>query len=154
MTSLGRKSKKVERHVYVELMHFPAQQKQYSIVKQLCICVWVCVCESVCECVSVCFTQSFDSLWPLGLQPARLLHPWYSPGKNTGVGCYALLQGIFTTQKSNQSSTLQVDSLPSEPKQPYSHNKRKRLIFFLEVLGSDWILELQGSIRMGCVFTI
>ena len=24
--------------------------------------------------------------------------PWDSPGKNTGVGCYALLQGIFPTQ--------------------------------------------------------
>ena len=26
---------------------------------------------------------------------------WDSPGKNTGVGCYALLQGIFPTQGSN-----------------------------------------------------
>ena len=26
------------------------------------------------------------------------LCPWDSPGKNTGVGFYALLQGIFTTQ--------------------------------------------------------
>ena len=25
-----------------------------------------------------------------------------SPGKNTGVGCHALLQGIFPTQESNQ----------------------------------------------------
>ena len=33
-----------------------------------------------------------------------------SPGKNTGVGCHALLQGIFPTR----SPTLQVDSLPSE----------------------------------------
>ena len=24
--------------------------------------------------------------------------PWDSPGKNTGVGCHALLQGIFPTQ--------------------------------------------------------
>ena len=32
-------------------------------------------------------------LWPRGLQPARLLCPWTSPGKNTGVGCHALLQG-------------------------------------------------------------
>ena len=28
-----------------------------------------------------------DSLWPCGLQPTRLLCPWDSPGKNTGVGC-------------------------------------------------------------------
>ena len=36
-----------------------------------------------------------------GLQPARLLHPWNFPGKNTGVGCYSLLQGIFVIQESN-----------------------------------------------------
>ena len=33
--------------------------------------------------------------------PSRLLCPWASPGKNTGVGCHALLQGIFPTQDSN-----------------------------------------------------
>ena len=44
-----------------------------------------------------------DSLWPHGLQPARLFCPWDSPGKNTGVGCHALLppQGIFLTQGLN-----------------------------------------------------
>ena len=35
------------------------------------------------------------------LQPPRLLCPWDSPGKNIGVGCHALLQGIFPTQESN-----------------------------------------------------
>ena len=39
-----------------------------------------------------------DSLQPYELQPARLLYPWDSPGKNTGVGCHTLLQGIFPTQ--------------------------------------------------------
>ena len=34
-----------------------------------------------------------DSLQPYGLQPARLLCPWSSPGKNTGVGNHFLLQG-------------------------------------------------------------
>ena len=42
------------------------------------------------------------SLRPHGLQPARLLCPWDSPGKNTRVGCHALLQEIFPTQGSNQ----------------------------------------------------
>ena len=32
---------------------------------------------------------------------ARLLNPWNSPGKNTGVGCHFLLQGIFPTQGLN-----------------------------------------------------
>ena len=43
-----------------------------------------------------------DSLRPRRLQPARLLCPWDSPGRNTGVGCHALLQGIFLTQELNQ----------------------------------------------------
>ena len=38
-----------------------------------------------------------------------------SPGKNTGVGCRALLQGIFPTQGSNPGLPQKhVDSLPSE----------------------------------------
>ena len=42
-----------------------------------------------------------NSLWPYGLQSTRLLCPWDFPGKKTGVGCHALLQGIFLTQGSN-----------------------------------------------------
>ena len=38
-----------------------------------------------------------------------------SPGKNTGVGCHALLQGIFPTQDRTRSPALQADSLSSEP---------------------------------------
>ena len=33
----------------------------------------------------------------------RLLCPWNFLGKNTGVGCHALLKGIFLTQESNPS---------------------------------------------------
>ena len=46
---------------------------------------------------SVQFSRSVvsDSLRSYGLQPTRLLCPWDSPGKNTGVGCHALLQGMF-----------------------------------------------------------
>ena len=42
-----------------------------------------------------------DSLQLHGLQPARLLSPWNSPGKNTGVGWHSLLQEIFLTQGLN-----------------------------------------------------
>ena len=34
-------------------------------------------------------------------KPTRLLCPCNIPGKNTGVGCHALLQGIFPTQGLN-----------------------------------------------------
>ena len=35
------------------------------------------------------------------MEPARLLCPWNSPGKNNGVGSSSLLQGIFLTQRWN-----------------------------------------------------
>ena len=42
-----------------------------------------------------------DSLQPHRLSPTRLFCPWDSPGKNVGVGCHFLLQGIFLTQGLN-----------------------------------------------------
>ena len=42
-----------------------------------------------------------DSLWPHGLWPIRFLCPWDFSGKNTRVGCGALLQGIFPGQGPN-----------------------------------------------------
>ena len=38
------------------------------------------------------------SLRPHRLQPTRLLSPWNSPGKNTGVDCHSLLQRNFPPQ--------------------------------------------------------
>ena len=58
-----------------------------------------------------------DSLWPHGLWPTRLLFPFNSPGKNTGVSCHSLFQGIFLTQG---TPVLCANSLPSEPSgKPY-----------------------------------
>ena len=42
-----------------------------------------------------------NSLRPDELQPVRLLYPWDSPGKNTGVDCQSFLQMVFLTQGSN-----------------------------------------------------
>ena len=67
-----------------------------------------CVCTCVLSCVWLVVTS--------GATPARLLRPWDSPGKNTGVGCPFLLQGIFPTQGSNlhllHLPHWQVDSSP------------------------------------------
>ena len=38
--------------------------------------------------------------YPMDCSPPRLC-PWDFPGKNIGVGCHFLLQGIFLTQGSN-----------------------------------------------------
>ena len=37
----------------------------------------------------------------LTLQPHGLYSQWNSPGQNTGVGSHSLVQGIFSTQRSN-----------------------------------------------------
>ena len=77
----------------------------------LCVCVCVCVCARALSC-----DQLSATLWTV---PARLLCPWDSPGKNTGVGCHTLLQGIFPTQGSNPCLLhflhWQAGSLPLEP---------------------------------------
>ena len=44
------------------------------------------------------YVQLFMTLWSVA---HRLLCLWDSPGENTGVGCHALLQGIFLTQGTN-----------------------------------------------------
>ena len=43
-------------------------------------------------------SNTFATPWTV---PTRLLYPWDSLGKNTGVGCCSLLQGIFLTQGLN-----------------------------------------------------
>ena len=73
------------------------------------------------RCMYACKVASVmsNSVWPYGLQPTRLLCPWDSPGKNPGVGCYTLLQGIFLTQVWNPGllclPNWQEGSLPLAP---------------------------------------
>ena len=52
----------------------------------------------LCSCV---YSVISDSLQPHGLQPTMMPCPWNFLGKNTGVGCHFLIQGIFLTQGSN-----------------------------------------------------
>ena len=95
------------------------------------MCVCVCVCVSVCVALAgdgggreVLMYQQRDHIrttfYPRPkillyvhniilkqessmIIPRRLLCPWDSPDKNTGVGSHSLLQGIFLTQGWNPS---------------------------------------------------
>ena len=51
-------------------------------------------------CVLLVVQSSLTLCDPMDCSPP-VLCPWNSPGKNTGVGCHFLLQGIFLTQGSN-----------------------------------------------------
>ena len=72
-----------------------------------------------------------NSFCPHGLQPARLLCPWDFPGKNTGVGCHFLLQGIFPSRdRTHVSCSIpgsHVHSLVRELRscKPYGTTKKK-----------------------------
>ena len=66
--------------------------------------VWwssVCVCVCVCALSRFSHVRFFETPWTIA---PRLLCPWDSPGKKTGVGCHFLLQGIFPTQDGTRIS--------------------------------------------------
>jgi len=44
-----------------------------------------------------------------------IFRPGDSPGQNTGVGSYSLLQGIFPTEIEPRSPALEMDTLAAEP---------------------------------------
>ena len=73
-----------KRWYFCPWQKFVPRNVSFTVIHQsLNFLVVLCVSHSV---VSNC-------LWLHRLQPARLLCPWNSPGKNTGVGCHYLLHG-------------------------------------------------------------
>ena len=87
--------------------------------------------------VCVLFTQSHLTLcYPTNYKPIRLLCPWNSPSKNTGVGCHSLLQEIFLTQDQTPVYQLQVDCLLLEearrpPMKCYIYDSKKKYFPFI-----------------------
>ena len=95
---------------------------EYTVYARLCVCVCISLCLQKSldnllgfwsyklyiqspEILGQSYTAEPDNdsrieqkLVPHGLQPTMLLHPWDSPGKSTGVGRHALLQGVFLRQ--------------------------------------------------------
>ena len=61
-----------------------------------------------------------DSVRPHGLQPTRLLHPWDSPGKNTGVGCHFLLRCMKVKSESEVAQSGPTLSDPMDCSLPGS----------------------------------
>ena len=91
-----------------------------------------------------------DSLQPHGLLPVRLLCLWDSPGKNPGMGCHALLQGIFLTQGLNPHLLCflhwQVGSLPLAQ----VHSRHLLNVNFIHLLIS-YIPFLKGALIGSCI---
>ena len=64
--------------------------------------------------------QSFLTLRPHRWQTTRLHHPWDSPGKNTGVGCYFLLQCMKVKSESEVAQPCLTASDPMDCRLPGS----------------------------------
>ena len=64
-----------------------------------------------------------NSLGPYGLQLSKLLCPWESPGKDTGVDCHALIKEIFPAQESNLHLCIAGRFFMTEPlRKSYMHS--------------------------------
>ena len=89
----------------------------------------------------LCVLSHFSYVWLFpALWPVWFLSPWDSLGKNTGVDCHALLQGIFPIQGLNllllNFLHWQAGSLPLVP--PSSYATYKLWCLFLEI----WMIQL------------
>ena len=97
------------------------------------------------------------SLRPHGLQPARLLCLWDSPGKNTGVGSHSLFQGIFWTKGSNPG-LLHCSWLLyhlSHQGSPISSLRRDFLqILQLQLIQTENMTLYTGSLSFSLYFTL
>ena len=99
-------------------------------------CSWIHACMHVCMLSH--FSHPVQIFQPYGPSPARHHDPWDSSGKNTGVGCHALLQWIFLTQGSNLSLLhllhWQACSLsPAPPGKPWIHANSPQITYHLTV---------------------
>ena len=104
MVFLSRKKKSSVQICLYAVFYLKASAMKYEMCPPL---LWL-------PCVQV---QSLNGagllVTPLTVCSTRILCPWDFLGKNTGVGCHFLLQGICRTQRSNLPLLhWQVDSLP------------------------------------------
>ena len=83
--------------------------KQLMLMSVLLCCCCCCVASVV-----------SNSVRPHRRQPTRLPRPWDSPGKNTGVGCYFLLQCMKVKSESEAAQSCLTPSNPMDCSPPGS----------------------------------
>ena len=82
----------------------------YEDLQALLVCLGTQSCLTLCD--------------PMDCSPPGFLCPWDCPGKNTGMGYHAILQGIFLTHRSNLGLLhWQASSLPLSQQQSYLPSK-------------------------------
>ena len=81
--------------------------------------------------------QSCSTVWPDRQQPTRLLRPWDSPGKNTGVGCHFLLQCMRVKSESEVAQSCPTLNNPMDCSPPVSS---------VHGIFQAWVLEWGASV--------
>ena len=89
-----------------------------------------------------------DSLRPHGLQPTRLLCPWDSPGKNTGVSCHFFLRKIFPDQGLNLCLLhWQAEPLGKPPNSMLTNTNLKLIKLYNPFNNSNMIFTLEACLK-------
>ena len=84
--------------------------------------------------------QIFETLWTVSHQ---LLWPWDFPGKNNGVSCHFLFQGIFLTQGLNPHRLhLLHQQADSSPLHHLANGKILELLMFFpfKLKWKEWVM--------------
>ena len=118
---LGYEKERKSHGRYIPKEGEPSEEElwgQNTAHRNLCLCLHICIWDHVLlrmkkavksqsiKAFHACMLSYFSHVWlslcdPMDCNPpTRFLCPWDSPGKNTGVGCHFLLQGIFPIQGS------------------------------------------------------
>ena len=90
-------------------------------------------------------------------QPTRLLCPWDSPGKNTGVGCHFLLQCMRVKSKSEVAQSYPTFSDPigcSLPGSSIHGIFQARVLEFWELASRTWKQTDPGNWKLTVLKTI
>ena len=130
------------------------RQNLFHVSHQECHHIYVC-------CAVLSHLVISNCLRPHELQLTRLLRLWNSPGKNTEMCCYVLLQRIITTQGLN----------PGHPycrrilyQLSYQRSSLYSLSLFLDILSyigiqcgtghgtTDWF-QIGKGVRQGCILS-
>ena len=103
-------------------------------VSLVSMCLWVCMHAH--SCLTLC--DPMDS---------RFLRPWDFLGKNAGVGCHILLEGIFPTQGLNPCLlNWQTDSLPLSHQHTFNFSHLIGVSVSAKQL-KDIVINIPGRIR-------
>ena len=92
---------------------------------------------------TLCLVTMSNSLQPYGLQRARLLCPWDSPGKNSGVGCHAFLQG--SSQPRGWIRVSYVSSIGRQVLYVYD----ACVLSHVQLFAAPWTVASQAALSMG-----